>query len=349
MVVKGENGKSKRLELPNLDRIVVLTVIGSRWWKLRKAVAGQLLTNNFRMQLVRRRFSKVRKGTIRLQGTYRGHAFRRVLAAIKVQKVARMTRRRFIFRRIRSAVLALQCKQRVRMATSIYEELRREQKDIGKLKQNNEKLKSEMASLKAMLAAQAQAGASSAEFEKQMKQKEDEIAGLEKRISDLESDLAKEQAMLKTMEEKMQKQKDKFGVEKELMEKLHKGQLNEMQKQIRKAPIPASTKHTSRKQADVGMATLPSNYVSPEILAKHEANVARLEEELEAERKLRREADAEIIKLRATISGVQLQESDVQDLLAQQLESAPPQARKLPSTIGEEDEEEDEDEVKTSR
>ena len=90
------------------------------------------------------------------------------------------------------------------------------------------------------------------------------------------------------------------------------------------------------------MVPMPSNYVSPEILEQHQANIAHLEEELEAERKLRREADGEIIKLRATINGVKLQDSEVQDLLAQQLETAPPSAS-LPPTAEEDEEDEDED------
>uniref|UniRef100_A0A7S1D3X9 Uncharacterized protein n=1 Tax=Cyclophora tenuis TaxID=216820 RepID=A0A7S1D3X9_CYCTE len=147
------------------------------------------------------------------------------------------------------------------------------------------------------------------------------------------------------MEQKMKDEK-KFDLEQELMVKLHKDEVKYAQSQARKTPAPASQSPIpTRKQADAGvaMANLPANYVSPEILAKHEANVARLEEELEAERKLRREADAEIIKLRATINGVQLKESEVQDLLAQQLESAPPQKDEHPTTIEEDDEEDDEE------
>mmetsp|Transcript_13456 Transcript_13456/g.19394 ORF Transcript_13456/g.19394 Transcript_13456/m.19394 type:complete len:521 (-) Transcript_13456:463-2025(-) len=68
---------------------------------------------------------------------------------------------------------------------------------------------------------------------------------------------------------------------------------------------------------------MPANYVSPEKLAEHQAHIRKLEEELQAERNLRREADGEIIKLRATVNGVQLNDGEVHDLLAKQLESAP--------------------------
>ena len=71
------------------------------------------------------------------------------------------------------------------------------------------------------------------------------------------------------------------------------------------------------------MKNLPSNFVSPDVLAKHKHKVSKLEEELRAERKLRRDADGEIIKLRAAINGVQLNEAEVNDLLAQKLHETP--------------------------
>jgi hypothetical protein len=49
--------------------------------------------------------------------------------------------------------LALQCRKRHRDAIHAMLELKKEQKDVGKLKGHNEKLKEEMASLRAMLAA----------------------------------------------------------------------------------------------------------------------------------------------------------------------------------------------------
>jgi hypothetical protein len=63
----------------------------------------------------------------------------------------------------------------------------------------------------------------------------------------------------------------------------------------------------------------PADYVSPEVLAQHRAKVAILEEELEEERRLRRQADGEIIKIRAQMNGVKLNEEDLKALLAPQL------------------------------
>jgi len=75
--------------------------------------------------------------------------------------------------------------------------------------------------------------------------------------------------------------------------------------------------------ATLQMPSLPANYVSPEVVAKHRRNLARLEEELKAERNLRREADGEVIKLRAQINGVELNEAEVDALLAQKLRRRP--------------------------
>ena len=160
-----------------------------RWTALRRAVAGELLTNTFRMQILRRRYERARKGTIAYQAIFRGYSLRRVLAVTKIQKFARMEKLRRLFMTLKSALLALQCVVRKRIAKKIYDDLRREQKDVGKLKQNNEKLKSEMASLKAMLQAQAQSAASGAQNTKDLEAKQAEINGMEKRIKELEIEL----------------------------------------------------------------------------------------------------------------------------------------------------------------
>merc|ERR1712038_1671617 len=133
------------------------------------------LTKNFRMFLVRRRYITGKTGTILFQSIYRGRATRRVLASIKLQAQVRRRKHYVVYRKLKSATISLQCRQRRGMAKKILADLKHEQKDIGKLKQNNEKLKTEMASLKAMLAAQAKGNASKMESDKELKEKEEEI------------------------------------------------------------------------------------------------------------------------------------------------------------------------------
>lgn len=292
----------------------------ARWWRLREAVASQLLTNTFRMLINRRRYDRSKRGTIRYQGLYRGHMCRRVLASIRVQTYVRMRKRRNMYRKLKSASIALQCAQRCRVARSALASLKHEQKDIGKLKENNEKLKLEMASLKAMLAAQAKGDASRVENERELEEKENQIAALEKRIAELESALEVEKETVKKLEEEMVTQKEQTSKQLE--------QLQQQQQQLRAMPPmpPASPRIQRREQENVPHAanavqnTVVEYAVSPEMLAEHRALVAKLEDELEAERGFRRQADSEIIKLRAAINGVTLDETEVKALLAPKLE-----------------------------
>merc|ERR1712228_1059060 len=96
--------------------------------------------------------------------------------------------------------------------------------------------------------------------------------------------------------------------------------------------------------------------VNPAVLTQHLAEIARLERELEVEKKSHREADGEIIKLRAAINGVQLTDAYVKDLVA------PPVLPVLPTpetqrrasvvsdmeNVAEEEEEQEKDSLKAS-
>jgi myosin-5 len=331
-----------------------------RWWKLRKQVAGQLLTNNFRMQLVRRRYGVMRKGTVRFQGFCRGHGTRRTLASIKIQTHIRMLKKRTAYNKLKSAVLALQCRHRVRVATVMYNELKREQKDVGKLKQNNEKLKMEMASLKAMLAAQAQSASASKESEQAMLKKKQQIELLESRIKKLELQLEREREIVKELEAKMAKQKEAFEKEKNQLQQSYSQEVQvaaaaAASRRSSAPPSPSSPRrHPPSPRASVAhkkipsideavmLPDLPGNFLDLEALAEQKKLIARLEDELLAERKHRREADGEIIRLRANLNGVQLKDSDLEALLAQQLEG-PPAKPLNQGMINEEDEETDDD------
>jgi myosin heavy subunit len=223
-------------------------------------------------------------------------------------------------RTLKSAVLALQCATRVKIAKTELKGLMGEQKNIGKLRDNNEKLKQEMQSLKAMLNAQAKEGAASAAHAAELQAKQTEIDSLEKRVAELEKELATEQALIEKMEADLKTQKQAT------MEAASRAPLSPRSPQGRKR-ISGQSPMVRISAADVDgalqMPNLPSNYVSPEIVAQHKAKLYRLEDELTAERKLRREADGEIIKLRAQINGVQLNDGEVDALLAQKLEAAP--------------------------
>lgn len=300
-----------------------------RWWKLRKAAAGHMLTVNFRMLILWRRFNRAKKGTIVYQACYRGYTTRKVRASIKSQTFFRMHSARIKFKKLKGAVNALQCAARKRAAKKILDDLKREQKDVGKLKENNEKLKMEMASLKAMLAAQAKEGSAKAENAKEILAKQEEIDKLEKRVADLEKELSDAKVLVEQLEIKMENQRkesDRYKQELEELDRLGRASFGSPPSPHTRSPARIAQFRKSSTDVDafvsdphIQLPSLGSNYISPEVLMEHKAQVARLEDELDAERKLRREADGEIIKLRAAINGVKLNDSEVDALLAQTL------------------------------
>ena len=216
------------------------------------------------------------------------------------------------------------------IAKKILFEFKKEQKDVGKLKQNNEKLKEEMASLRAMLSAQAKEGAASEQHKKELKEKEDKIAELEKRIAEIEKELKTAKAMVEKLEAEALAQAELSAKDKEKLKSIQNrrpGVIGTRSQSSFEAPeSPGARRRGRNLSGDVGVPSglqfgMPEDNVSPEVLAEHRAKVAILEEELDAERRFRREADSEIIKLRAKINGVELNDSDVQDLLAQKLDA----------------------------
>lgn len=292
------------------------------WTSLRRASASLLLTNHYRMQISRRRFVCAKKGTSKFQAAFRGVQTRRLLAAIKVETFYRKYRRQKAFKMLRSAVIALQCKIRCIVAKKSVGGLKGEQKNIGKLRENNERLKMEMNSLKAMLAAQAKEDASNATHSKELQAKQDEITKLENRVTELENQLAKEKAKIEKLEKDLQNQKEQAA--KDLASFGHHrkqrsaGQLSP-KRSIHLSPNATSAPVVIDPSSNNGlqMPMPPSNYVSPDVLAKHKKNLSKLEQQLRVEKKLRRDADGEIIKLRAAINGVQLTDAEVKDLLIQ--------------------------------
>jgi len=270
-----------------------------RWWRLREAVAGDLLTKNLRMFVVLRRFNRAKDGTILLQSAYRGYATRRELAAIVVQSQYRMRRCHYKFKRMKTAAIALQCRQRRGTAKKLLLGLKGEQKDIGKLKANNEKLKLEMASLKAMLAAEAQTTATKAASQNQLRVKEAEIAKLEKRIAELEAELEKERDRVKKIEKKLENEKAQSTKREDEISALR--QQNQNLKNVPPPPpslLSSPMRSPSRKNAIANSSEVEKVYVErdvdPEELAEQKALVVRLETELGRERISRKTADVRL-------------------------------------------------------
>jgi len=276
----------------------------ARWWRLREAQASLLLTNTFRMQINRQKYNQCRRGSVRLQAQYRGRTVRKVNASIKIQSSQRMRVCKSAYRKLKSASIALQCCVRRSIAKKAFDELKRAQKDMGKIKEHNEKLKMEMASLKAMLQAQAASKSGKAESENAIAEKQKEIDALESRIKQLEAELANEKENVKKLENDLNVQR---GSNKRLSMDL------QFQKE-RASQAPSSPMPPQRKQSraptvsnavpveTVADAVVVGHTITPEALAMHRSEVARLEEQLDEEKRASRAARIEVKNLRAAIA-----------------------------------------------
>ena len=294
----------------------------ARWWKIRGAQASLLLTNTFRMQVNRRKYNRARRGAVRLQAGYRGRNVRKVNAATKIESYQRMKVSSSAFRKLKSATIALQCCIRRKIAKKEFAQLKLAQKDMGKLKENNEKLKMEMASLRAMLSAQAASDAGKKEGEKAIAEKQKEIDRLEARIKHLEAELEKEKENVKKLENDLNVQKTS---NQRLSEDLQ--YQKELVAQAPVSPDPVHHKTHSRKGSSFGRmedaakthsradstgaaisaqpiveGVIIGHTITPEALAHHRSEVARLEEQLAEERKIGRAARMEVKSLRAAMT-----------------------------------------------
>ena len=193
-----------------------------------------------------------------------------------------------------------------------------------------------------------------------MLKKKQQIELLESRIKKLELQLEREREIVKELEAKMAKQKEAFEKEKNQLQQSYSQEVQvaaaaAASRRSSAPPSPSSPRrHPPSPRASVAhkkipsideavmLPDLPGNFLDLEALAEQKKLIARLEDELLAERKHRREADGEIIRLRANLNGVQLKDSDLEALLAQQLEG-PPAKPLNQGMINEEDEETDDD------
>jgi len=275
----------------------------ARWWRLREAQAGMLLTNTFRMQISRHKYVRARCGTVRLQAQYRGRTVRKVNAATKIQTFRRMYVRNTAYRKLKSASIALQCCARRDAAKKVFEEIKREQKDMGKIKEHNEKLKMEMASLKAMLQAQAASDAGKAESVKAVAEKQREIDALEARIKALEAELAKEKENVKKLENDLNVQNRNTQMLAQDLEfqKAMVSQGSSSPTPLQRKSARSSTVSAAPAEAVVD-AVVVGHTITPEALAQHRSEVARLEEQLEEERRMSRAARIEVKHLRAAVA-----------------------------------------------
>uniref|UniRef100_A0A7S1BV71 Myosin motor domain-containing protein n=1 Tax=Corethron hystrix TaxID=216773 RepID=A0A7S1BV71_9STRA len=238
-----------------------------RYWNLREDKAANLLTKNIRMLLVCKRYMTHWKGMRRFQIVYRVYVRKRNVATCRIQTVHRMTKEHYKFRRLKGAVVALQCAQRSKVARSLLAEYKKAAKDIGNLKEDNQKLKSEMASLKAMLKAQAQTQSNKSAGLIEIQERDAEISNLREKLTILETE---RDSLIKT-----QKETDKILQE-------ERDQRRQLEKQFEE-----------EKKSD---ETYPQKSTNENI--ENIALVTKLEQKLEYERQLRLLSEEKMSELR---------------------------------------------------
>ena len=255
------------------------------------------------MQINRKKYNRSRRGSVRLQAQFRGRTVRKVNASTKIQSFRRMHVKNSAYRKLKSACIAIQCCLRRDEAKKALDQIKREQKDMGKLKENNDKLKNEMASLKAMLQAQAASSSGKAESEKAIAKKQEEIDALEARIAELEAALAAEKENVQKLENDLNDQKEgNRRISHDLQYQ------KELASRAPPTPVPSHRKSSSSSAATLAQAekvvdaVVVGHTITPEALAQHRAEVARLEEQLEDERRMSRMARIEVKNLRAAIA-----------------------------------------------
>ena len=282
------------------------------------------------MLLLRNKFIVERRGTVLVQAQFRGRMVRKIVAATKVQSVYRRFVRLAAFTKLRSAVITLQNTQRTIMAQAIYASLRAEQKDIGKLKQNNEQLKAEMASLRAMLKAQADGAANDQMNQAALAEKQAEIDRLEARVKELEELLAIEKEAVAKLEIEMKNRPTIAAAPlappvaasyAASSVPLPSSPTPTAAKKVLEPPTPSmpspplspvypnTTSNVNANQVAVSNA----NLVDSAELAKHLARIKQLEEELDQERYAHRIVDAQVVKLKAKMAGVELADEELEN------------------------------------
>jgi len=325
----------------------------ARWWSLKEAQASELLIKFLRTMVYKLRYICAKGGMVQLEALYRGRVVRRTLGAIRIQARWRMVKIQRAHLKLRSAAVAFQCTLRRRTARHLMLEMKREQKDIGKLKDNNEKLKSEMAGLKAMLNAMAKGEASSKESEARLQEKEQQIAVLENKIKVLERELETERLNVARLEKELEfverASPSAFSLQhiapvespKTYHRRHHTSEsVVARQHHTTEPTVPPQTPlrtiepivppKTPLRIQDEGRENISlianesstparvsgSAAIHAEAIAEYKDKISRLEKELETERKAHREKDVEIIKLRAKINGVKLSDVDLQAMMA---------------------------------
>lgn len=122
---------------------------------LRETKASIFIAKNLRMLSKRSRFLALVLGCTKLQRRFRSTKAKSVAAAVTVQSLWRMWCAQGGYWGMKKCIIVLQNRCRKQTAIALSKEMRKDMKNVGKLQEEKDRLKSEMGALKAMLKSQA--------------------------------------------------------------------------------------------------------------------------------------------------------------------------------------------------
>ena len=250
--------------------------------RLREAKAAMTMTKNLRMLAARRRFLQLVRGCTLFQQRLRRFVARKVTSAVRIQTYWRMWWRCGIYYGLLKCVIVMQSRCRKFIARRQFKVIKSEQRDVGKLQEEKERLRSEMGALKAMLKSQAKSERKVAAGGGREKVLVDELAVWKGKCNELE----KENLRLK-------------------------GELARSKMESVAVLQPLSPSRT--RSADSGNRS-PTSPRSPKraaaettiMIAKLESELQEQREVVRSERTKRRLGEAEVIKIRAKLQGVEV-------------------------------------------
>ena len=169
----------------------------------RRNRSAVIIQTSSRMHFARFKFRWFLYAVTTLQSFFRGSKSRKFyrekmysIHGLRLSKIVRMLRARRFFLRIRRAVIALQCRHRVRVSKTILKKLRVEAKDVGNLKQSNDALKAEIENLRARARQDAEDKAREAALEAEHRAMERAAAEQKAKIDEFTDELERTKALL---------------------------------------------------------------------------------------------------------------------------------------------------------
>lgn len=180
-----------------------------RFIKKRRLHAALKMQTAFRCHLHSQRFSRFKSALVSVQKCYRGSVARRLVQellrikyATKLQALMKRLRARYRYRCYVRAIIALQCRLRVKISKRILREEKIAARDVGNLRQSNEQLKLEIEKLRAAAAQETSRAKLAQHVEQEAKLKET-FAKAEDELASLRAELEEERKTRREVERKL--------------------------------------------------------------------------------------------------------------------------------------------------